>query len=55
LNEDSTGADAVLQKSANEVTHLLRAVQRLLRRKPPARKPPTGDIGQPRSKKKKNG
>lgn len=37
LNESSTGADAVIQKSANEVTHLIRAVSRLLRR--PIRKP----------------
>lgn len=37
LNENSTGADVVLQKSANEVSHLVRAVGRLLRRrKPPA-------------------
>jgi two-component system response regulator HydG len=34
MNEASTGADAVIQKSANEVTHLVRAVSRLLRRKP---------------------
>ena len=34
LNEASTGADAVIQKSANEVTHLVRAVNRLLRKKP---------------------
>ena len=39
LNEENTGADAVIQKSAHEVTHLTRAVTRLLRRKP-ARKPP---------------
>lgn len=39
LSEASTGADVVLQKSANEVSHLVRAVSRLLRRKP-ARKPP---------------
>jgi len=36
LNEASTGADAVIQKSANEVTHLVRAVNRLLRRRKPA-------------------
>jgi len=36
LNEANTGADAVIQKSANEVTHLVRAVNRLLRRKKPA-------------------
>lgn len=32
LTEQSTGADAVLTKSANEVTQLIRAVNRLLRR-----------------------
>ena len=42
LNESTTGADAVIQKSANEVTHLVRAVNRLLRRKP-AKKLPAGD------------
>src|SRR5690242_14732184 len=36
LNESTTGADGVIQKSANEVTHLVRAVNRLLRRKKPA-------------------
>lgn len=40
LDEKQTGADVVLTKGANEVTHLLRAVSRLLnqrsRRKPPA-------------------
>ncbi len=30
----TTGANAVIQKSNNEVTHLVRAVKRLLRRKP---------------------
>lgn len=39
LAEASTGADVVLQKSANEVSHLVRAVNRLLRRKRP-KKPP---------------
>jgi CheY-like chemotaxis protein len=34
LNEATTGADGVIQKSANEVAHLVRAVNRLLRRKP---------------------
>jgi CheY-like chemotaxis protein len=38
LNEENTQADAVIQKSANEVSHLSRAVARLLRQKP-ARKP----------------
>lgn len=41
LSEDSTRADAVIQKSANEVSHLVRAVARLLRqRKPSAGVPP---------------
>jgi CheY-like chemotaxis protein len=33
LNEENTQADAVIQKSANEVSHLSRAVARLLRQK----------------------
>jgi len=36
LSEATTGADAVIQKSANDVTHLVRSVNRLLRRKKPA-------------------
>lgn len=40
MREDKTGADAVVQKSANEVQVLLSTVKRLLTRKP-ARKPPT--------------
>ncbi len=36
LCEATTGANAVIQKSNNEVTHLVRAVSRLLRRKKPA-------------------
>lgn len=34
LDEKSTGADVVIQKSANEVAHLVRSVKRLLNRKP---------------------
>ena len=34
LTEESTGADAVVQKSSNEIPNLLRAVARLLSRKP---------------------
>jgi CheY-like chemotaxis protein len=41
MNEENTGADAVISKSANEVAQLVRCVNRLLRRgtpkKPPAR------------------
>ncbi len=40
FTESSTGADVVIAKSATEVTHLLRAVARLLR-KPAVRKPPS--------------
>jgi CheY-like chemotaxis protein len=32
LNEANTGADVVLQKSSNEVSHLIRSVSRLLRK-----------------------
>ena len=39
MREDKTGADAVVQKSANEVQVLLSTVKRLLNRKP-ARKMP---------------
>ena len=40
LTESNTGADAVIQKNANELPHLTRCVNRLLRRtmkKPPAK------------------
>src|SRR5262245_41722219 len=33
LSEDNTGADVVIQKSATEVSHLVRSVSRLLRRR----------------------
>jgi len=39
LTERSTGADMVLAKTANEATHLIRAVKRLLQ-PAPVRKPP---------------
>jgi len=39
LSEATTGADVVIQKSANEVSHLVRAVGRLMKRKTP-KKPP---------------
>jgi CheY-like chemotaxis protein len=51
LNESSTGADVIIQKSSHEVTSLVRSVQRLLTRKPP-RKPPAGQGGAPRSNRK---
>ncbi len=40
LDEAGTGADVVLQKSNNEVSQLVRAVNRLMRKQPP--KKPTG-------------
>jgi CheY-like chemotaxis protein len=45
LNEENTKADAVIQKSANEVSHLLRAVARLLRQKAQGQKPPRKPAG----------
>ena len=39
LDEVNTGADTVIQKSANEVTHMVRAIRRLLNQKVP-KKPP---------------
>ena len=46
LNEANTGADVVLQKSNHEVTHLVRSVNRLLRRQQrPPKKPPSSQGG----------
>jgi CheY-like chemotaxis protein len=42
LNEANTGADVVIQKSANEVSHLIRSVNRLMR---PASKKPAARQG----------
>lgn len=50
LSEASTGADVVIQKSANEIAHLVRAVNRLLKRKP-AKKKVAGELP-PRAKRK---
>jgi CheY-like chemotaxis protein len=44
LRPESTGADAVVQKSANEVANLLRHTKRLLN---PPRKPASGAGGTP--------
>jgi CheY-like chemotaxis protein len=51
LSEESTGADVVIQKSANEISHLVRSVSRLLRRKP-AKKPAAAEGAPPRTKRK---
>lgn len=50
LDEQTTGADVVMMKSANEVNHLVRAVSRLLNRK--LKKPVTG-VKPPDSKSRK--
>ena len=53
LTESNTGADVVLQKSNHEVTHLVRSVNRLLRRQQrPAKKPPSSQGPDKRSDKK---
>lgn len=49
MREDKTGADAVVQKSANEVQVLLSTVKRLLNRKP-ARKMPASQTKAPSAK-----
>jgi CheY-like chemotaxis protein len=45
LNEQNTGADAVVAKSASEVPHMIRAVNRLLNKQVPCRKPVRSQIG----------
>ena len=52
MNEASTGADVVIQKSANEVSHLVRSVNRLLRRKSVPKKPVTTQAAAPKVKRK---
>jgi len=39
LDEKNTGADIVIQKSANEVTHMVRGVRKLLRKRKTPKKP----------------
>ena len=51
LNEANTGADIVIQKSAHEVSHLIRSVNRLLR-KPPSKKPPASQSAAKAEKRK---
>ena len=50
LNEHTTGACAVIQKSSTEVPNLVRTVARLLKRKPASRKGPGSQGGSSRSK-----
>jgi CheY-like chemotaxis protein len=51
LNESNTGADVVIQKSSNEVNHLVRSVSRLLRRQIP-KKPPVSHLAAVKAKRK---
>ncbi len=51
LSEENTGADVVIQKSANEVSHMVRSVARLLRKKP-VKKPAGSEGAAGRAKKK---
>lgn len=52
LDEASTGADIVLQKSANEVSQLVRAVARLVRNHRTPKKPPRSQLGAANEKRK---
>ncbi len=52
LDASNTGADVVIQKSATEVTQMVRAVRKLLRAKKPARKPPRSHSPAQRAKRK---
>ncbi|HTC91608.1 MAG TPA: response regulator [Bryobacteraceae bacterium] len=53
LDEATTGADIVLQKSNNEVGQLIRAVNRLLRKQQAPPKKPSGSQGGPKNDKRK--
>jgi CheY-like chemotaxis protein len=50
LSEANTGADAVIQKSSNEVQHLIRSVNRLLKK--PAKKPAASEGSTSKAKKR---
>lgn len=50
LDEKNTGADVVIQKSANEVSVMVRAVRRLLRKEP--RKKPPASHAPPKARRK---
>jgi CheY-like chemotaxis protein len=51
MNEASTGADVVIQKSANEVSHMVRSINRLLRKAVP-KKPAGTQAAAPKKKRK---
>jgi len=52
LNESNTGADVVIQKSAHEVSHLIRSVNRLLRKQHQPKKPPASQAPNKADKRK---
>lgn len=52
FDEATTGADIVLQKSANEVALLIRAVNRLLRKQQAPKKPASSQAGSKTDKRK---
>ena len=52
LNEENTGADAVVAKNAFEVSHMVRAVTRLLGRHTPLRKPVRSQAARSAARKK---
>jgi CheY-like chemotaxis protein len=52
LNEANTGADVVLQKSNNEVSQLVRSVNRLLRKQQAPKKPASSQSRQKPDKRK---
>lgn len=51
LTETSTGADIVMQKSNNEVSQLIRAVNRLLRQQKPPKKSAASQTGKSEKRK----
>jgi CheY-like chemotaxis protein len=55
LNEANTGADVVIQKSSHEVNHLIRSVNRLLRRQQHPPKKTAGAESRPKVDKRKRG
>lgn len=53
LDETNTGADMVIQKSSNEVGHLVRGVKSLLKKAAAPRKPPKTQAAKPAAKRKR--
>ncbi len=53
LDENNTGADMVIQKSSNEVSHLVRGVKTLLKKASAPRKPPKTQAAKSAAKKKR--